>query len=171
MAPLATAKTRCVLLPLIVRPPAGPTMVTSLVMTRAVGPNARLLSFRVRVMVCGVAKAPAVSKTIVLGAGLAILAGLALVLTLAQPTARSVPTSYESAVLVTRYDELASIGADVHGGSGLSPAGPRRAPRWSVAGCLRRRCRRRSPGCRATGPSSGSARRSAERCQQGVERI
>ncbi len=42
-----------------------------------------------RVMVCGVAKAPAVSKTTVLGAGLAILAGLALVLTLAQPTPRA----------------------------------------------------------------------------------
>ena len=62
-----------------------------------------------RVMVCGVANASAVSKTIVFGAGLAILAGLALVLTLAQPmAARSVPTSNESAVLVTRYDELAS---------------------------------------------------------------
>ena len=44
----------------------------------------------------------------VLGAGLARLAGLALVLTLAQRMAvRSVPMAVESAVVVTRYDELA----------------------------------------------------------------
>ena len=60
------------------------------------------------------------------------------------------------------------IGADVDGGSGLSPAGPARAPRWSVVGMPARRCRRRSPGCRAVGPSSASARRIAQRGQTRV---
>ena len=63
----------------------------------------------VPVMVRGVSNVPAVSKTTKLSDGLAIFAGLALVLTLAQPMpARSVPTSYESSALVTRYDELSS---------------------------------------------------------------
>ena len=59
-------------------------------------------------MVCEEAKAPVVSKRMVLGAA-GLLAGLALVLTLAQPTvARRLPTEPSSAVLVTRYDEDAS---------------------------------------------------------------
>ena len=92
-----------------------------------------LLSSRVpcvSVIVCGVAKVPAVSKMTVLGAGEATLAGLALVLTFAQPTAaRRVPTSVVSAVLVTRYEELASYAPMSTVVPAFRPAGPRRAPR------------------------------------------
>ena len=89
------------------------------------------------VIVWGVLKVPLVSKTIVLGAvGLGErLAGLLLVLTLAQPTAvRRVPTSLESAAVVTRYDELASKAPMSSASPAFRPAGPRIAPRWSVAG-------------------------------------
>ena len=61
-----------------------------------------------RVTVCGVAKAFAVSKKTVLGAGLAMLAGLELVAKLAQPAAVQRAGVAESAVLETRYEELAS---------------------------------------------------------------
>ena len=79
-------------------------------------------------------------KSMVFGAGLLILDGFALVVLASahRMADRNVPIASESAVIVTRYDELASYAPISTAFPALRPTGwlpggpPRWAPRWSV---------------------------------------
>ncbi len=91
---------------------------------------------KVSVIVCGVAKTSCrVEHHGVGGGGLLRFSGLSFELSFVQLTAaRSVPTSVESTVVFTKYDELASYAPISTVEPAFSPPGPRNAPRWSTVG-------------------------------------
>ena len=122
VTPVATEKTVAILFPLIETKLApGPWMAfATLVPLESASASVPRVSVNAPVMV----------KNTVFAAGLAILAGLALVLILAQPTpVRSVPVVSASTFVETTYDELASYAPMSTLDPAFKPPGPRRPPR------------------------------------------